>query len=136
MENLFVFAEQQFVLIISFFALIFLFFRHESAKAGEKLSCQQVVQAANSGDALLLDVRDTKEFDAGHLVDSINIPHSKVAGSLKQLEKYRQKKIIVIDKMGQHSGGVVKTLTASTFNVARLGGGISEWQQDGLPLVK
>jgi len=135
-ENLFIFAEQQFVLVISFLVLIVLFFRHESAKAGEKLSCQQVVQAANSGDALLLDVRDAKEFEAGHLVDAVNIPHSKIASSLNQLEKYRQKKIVVIDKMGQHSGGVVKTLSANTFDVVRLGGGIAEWQQGGLPLVK
>ncbi len=136
MENLLIFAQEQYVLVISLGALIFLFIRSETAKGGKKLTCPEVVQAANGGDALLLDVRDSKEFDAGHIVDSMNIPHGKVNDSLKQLEKYRQKQIIVIDKMGQHSGPVVKKLTESGFTVVRLGGGIAEWQQDNLPLVK
>ena len=136
MENLFIFAEQQLVLIIGFVVLVFLFLRHESSKGGEKLSCQQVVRAVNSGDGILLDVRDSKEYDAGHLVDSIHIPHAKVADSIKKIEKYQDKQIIVVDKMGQHSSAVVKQLAEKGFTVARLGGGISEWQQDGLPLVK
>ncbi len=136
MENFLAFAQEQFVLIICLGALIFLFIRHETAKGGEKLSTQQLTQAVNSGDAVLLDVRDSKEFDAGHIVEAINIPHAKVNDSLKQLEKYRQKQIIVIDKLGQHSGPVVKSLTAQGFNVVRLGGGIGEWQQQSLPLVK
>lgn len=135
-ENILIFAQQQFVLVISFVVLVFLFFRHESAKGGEKLSCQQVVQAVNANEAVLLDVREGKEFESGHLVDAINIPHAKINDSLKQLEKHRQKRIIVIDKMGQHSGAVVKSLVAQGFEAVRMGGGISEWQQDGLPLVK
>jgi rhodanese-related sulfurtransferase len=130
------FAEEQFVLIIALVAMVFLFLRSESAKGGEKLSCAQIIQAVNTGNGVLLDVRDIKEFDAGHIVEAINIPHAKVADSLKVLEKHRSKQIIVIDKLGQHSGAVVKTLTAHGFTAARLGGGIADWQQDNLPLVK
>jgi rhodanese-related sulfurtransferase len=135
-ENVLIFAQEQFVLVISLAALIFLFIRNETAKGGEKLSCPQVVQALNAGDSLLLDVRDSKEFDAGHIVDSMNIPHAKVADSLKKLEKYKTKQIIVVDKIGQHSGPVVKLLTEKGFNVVRLGGGIGEWKQENLPLIK
>jgi rhodanese-related sulfurtransferase len=95
-----------------------------------------VVAAVNADEAILLDVRDTKEYDAGHIVNAISMPHAKVADSMKVLEKYRQKKIIVIDKMGQQSAAVVKTLVANNFVAVRLGGGISDWQQDNLPLVK
>lgn len=136
MENVLIFAQEQFVLVILLVVLIFLSLRYEAAKSGEKLSCSQVVIAANNGEAVLLDVRDSSEFDAGHIVDSIHIPHAKVANSLQQLEKYRDKKIIVIDKMGQHSGSVVKTLVEKEFTAVRMGGGIAEWQQDNLPLVK
>ncbi|MFT5118181.1 MAG: rhodanese-related sulfurtransferase [Kiritimatiellia bacterium] len=131
-----IFAQEQFVLVISLGVLIFLFVRHESAKGGEKLSCPQVVKALNSDNAIVVDVRDAKEFEAGHIVDSINISHAKIADSLKVLEKYRLKQIIVVDKLGQHTAAVVKTLTANDFNVVRLGGGIAEWKQDNLPLVK
>jgi len=135
-ENALIFAQEQFVIIISLTAIVFLFIRYETSKGGEKLSCPQVVAAVNADEAILLDVRDTKEYDAGHIVNAINIPHAKVAGSLKVLEKYRQKKIIVVDKMGQQSAAVVKTLIANDFTAERLGGGITEWQQDSLPLVK
>jgi rhodanese-related sulfurtransferase len=135
-ENIIIFAQQQFVVVISLAAIVFLFIRHETSKGGEKLSSLQVVSAVNSDEAVLLDVRDVKEYEAGHIVNAIHIPHGKVEESLKQLEKYRQKKIIVVDKMGQHSAAVIKILTANEFTAVRLGGGVSEWQQDSLPLVK
>jgi rhodanese-related sulfurtransferase len=135
-ENLLIFAQEQFAIVIALVAVVFLFIRHETSKGGEKLSCPQVVAAVNADEAILLDVRDTKEYDAGHIVNAISMPHAKVADSMKVLEKYRQKKIIVIDKMGQQSAAVVKTLVANNFVAVRLGGGISDWQQDNLPLVK
>ena len=136
MENILIFAEQEFVLVIGFVVLIFLFMRHESAKGGQKLSCQEVVLAVNAGEAVLLDVRETKDFETGHLVDALNIPHNKLEKSIKKLDKHRQKRIIVIDAMGQHAGAVVKKLAEQGFEAVRMGGGISQWQQDGLPLVK
>ena len=136
MENLLVFAEQQLVLLIAFVTLVLLFIRYELAKSGHKLTCQQLVQAANTDNALLLDVRDAKDFAAGHITDSINITHTKVNDNIKQLEKYRQRQIVVIDKLGQHAGAVVKILTAHGFRAVRLGGGIAQWQQDNLPLVQ
>jgi rhodanese-related sulfurtransferase len=110
-ENALIFAQEQFVIIISLTAIVFLFIRYETSKGGEKLSCPQVVAAVNADEAILLDVRDTKEYDAGHIVNAINIPHAKVADSLK-------------------------VLIANDFTAERLGGGITEWQQDSLPLVK
>lgn len=136
MENALIFAQEQFVLVISLAALVFLFIRHESAKGGQKLSCPEVVHAVNTDKAILLDVRDAKEFDEGHIVDAINVPHTKIKDSLKVLEKHRAKQIIVIDKLGQHSGPVVKQLTEKGFDVVRLGGGIADWKQENLPLVK
>ena len=136
MENALIFLQEQFILVIPLVVLVFLLLRHESAKGGQKLSCAQLIQAANGDNAILLDVRDTAEFDEGHIVDAINMPHAKVAASLQQLEKYRTKQVIVIDKLGQHSAAVVKTLAEKGFEAVRLGGGIAEWQQDNLPLVK
>ncbi len=136
MENVLIFAQEQYVLVISLAALIFLFIRHETAKGGKKLTCPEVIQAVNSGKAVLLDVRETKEFDEGHIVDAVHVPHTKINDSLKILEKHRTKQIIVIDKLGQQSGPVVKQLTEKGFDVVRLGGGIADWQQENLPLVK
>jgi rhodanese-related sulfurtransferase len=135
-ENLLIFAQGQLVLVLLLAVMVFLFLRHESAKGGAKLTCAQLVHEANSTNAVLLDVRDTHEFDEGHIVNSINIPHTKVASNLQQLEKHRDKKIVVIDKLGQHSSAVVKALAEKEFTAVRIGGGIAEWKQDNLPLIK
>lgn len=136
METLLIFAQEQVALVIAFIAMIVLFIRHESAKGGAKLSCPQVVQAINSGESVVLDVREAKDFEQGHIANAIHIPHSKVSGQLQRLSKYRQKQIIVADNVGQHSGAVVKALAAAEFQSVRLGGGIAEWKQNNLPLVK
>lgn len=136
MEEIFLFIQEEILIVAALVALIIIFLRRESAAAGAKLSCSQVVQAMNSDKALLLDVRESKDFDQGHIANAINIPHGKLVNSLGQLEKHREKQIIVADNLGQHSGMAARTLLKAGFSVARLRGGIGEWKQDGLPLVK
>lgn len=136
MENLFAFIYQESLLITALLVLVVLFLRRESAASGEKLSPNQTVRAMNADEALVLDIRDKKEFSAGHISGAMHIPHTKVANSLSQLEKYREKRIIIADKLGQQAGSVGKLLAKEGFNAARLGGGMEEWRTQGMPVVK
>ena len=43
---------------------------------------------------------------------------------------------IVVDAMGQHSGGICRDLKKAGFTAAKLSGGIASWRGDNLPLVK
>ena len=86
---------------------------------------------------MVLDVREKADFGKGHIVDAISMPFAKVSERIGELEKYREKTIIVVDAMGQHSGSVGKTLKKAGFvNVVRLQGGMSTWTADNLPVVK
>jgi len=38
--------------------------------------------------------------------------------------------------MGQHAGGVGKEMTKQGYTVRRLSGGMSEWQQQNMPVVQ
>lgn len=136
MQEILIFAQEQALLVGALALLIYLFFRHESAAGGAKLSTSETIQAVNSDKAIVVDVRDAKDFDKGHMASALNIPHAKVADSIAVLEKYREKQIIVTDKLGQHSGSVAKTLMKEGFAVARMRGGMEEWKQDGLPTIK
>lgn len=136
MEDVLVFVQEQVFLVGALVLLVFAFYRRENASGGTKLSTSQVVQAMNAETAILLDVRDSKDFDQGHVTNAINIPHGKVADSLKQLEKYREKQIIVTDNLGQHASTVSKLLAKAGFSIALMRGGMSEWKNDGLPVVK
>ena len=135
-EDVFVFVQEQIFLVGALVLLVFAFYRKETSAGGVKLSTSQIVQAMNAETAILLDVRDAKDFDQGHVTNAINIPHAKVADSLKQLEKHREKQLIVTDNIGQHAATVSKLLAKAGFNIALMRGGMSEWKGDGLPVVK
>jgi rhodanese-related sulfurtransferase len=131
------FLMQQWVLTGALITCVFLLLNHESRKGGEKLSPQQLVNRVNRDQAVVVDVRDAKEFAKGHIVDALNVPHSKVADHLGELEKHKSQPIILVCKMGQHSSAVGKVLAEKGFEkVYRLGGGLVEWQNLQLPLVK
>ncbi|HEX2495116.1 MAG TPA: rhodanese-like domain-containing protein [Steroidobacter sp.] len=95
-----------------------------------------VVRLANSG-ALLLDVRDAKDYEAGHIIDARNIPAAEVASRAESLKKYREKPVIVYCESGYTCTGAARALRASGFaKVVTLRGGLQNWRQENLPLVK
>lgn len=134
--DFFVFVSEQWLLISVLLVLIYLFAFNERKAAGKPVSAHELTRMLNADQAVLLDVRERKDFDAGHVTGAVHMPHQKVAGSVDQLEKYRDKTIVVADKMGQHAGAVGKLLRKQGFDVHRLSGGMAEWSNQNLPLVK
>ena len=130
------FLAEQWMVASALAVCIALLIRHESAKGGPTLSPQQVINQVNQQQAVVVDLRDTTEFGQGHIVDAVNIPHAKLASRMAELEPYRERPIVLVCKMGQHSGAAGKLLTADGFQqVSRLSGGIMEWKNLQLPLV-
>jgi|TARA_B100001059_G_scaffold16561_1_gene13652 rhodanese-related sulfurtransferase len=114
-------------------AIIFYHQRTASAAVGP----QQAVMLINRKDAVVVDIRDKKEFDAGHIVDSINIPLAKLKQRVSELKKHKDKPVLVVCKLGQHSGDAAKTLEeAGHSEVIRLSGGVTEWKSQSYPLVQ
>ena len=112
------------------------YFLRERVQSGVPVSPNQLTSLVNSDKAVVVDIRPSAEFKAGHLVDAINIPYERIKSDLALLEKHKSKTIIIVDKMGQYSGVVGRQLAKEGFDVRRLSGGISEWQGQSLPLVK
>jgi rhodanese-related sulfurtransferase len=134
--EIFVFVSEQWLLVTLLAALIGVFFLTEQSKSGKSLGTSELVRLINNDEAVVVDVRSTAEFESGHIHGALSIPHQKLASRAAELEKYRDKIIVLVDKIGQHSGAAGKTLNSLEFNARRLGGGISEWQGSSLPLVK
>ena len=98
---------------------------------------QQAVMLINRKDAIVVDVRDKKEFESGHIVDSINIPLAKLKQRVTELKKHKEKPVVVVCKLGQHSGDAAKTLMEEGHaEVYKLSGGLTEWKSQSLPLVQ
>ena len=137
MEQFIEFIGNHWILSTSFAALLVAFFYNEVKRSGQALSPQQVVNLVNQQRALVLDVRDANEFGSGHITDAVNIPHGSLQNRITELEKYKERPVVVVCKMGQHSGSMCTLLKKAGFtNVSRLRGGVSTWRAESLPLVK
>ncbi|TLX61077.1 rhodanese-like domain-containing protein [Stutzerimonas nosocomialis] len=134
--NLIEFVSNHYVLSSLFVVLLILLVITETRKGGKSLSNRELTALVNSGEGVVLDVRAKKEFAAGHIVDALNIPHDKLVSRMAELEKYKGKTLIVVDALGQHAGTVCRELQKAGHTAAKLGGGISSWRGDNLPLVK
>jgi rhodanese-related sulfurtransferase len=136
LANLIEFASNHYILVSVFVALAILLAFTEGRKGGKSLSNRELTALVNSSEGVVLDVRPKKEFDTGHIVDALNIPHDKLVSRMGELEKHKAKTLLVVDAMGQHSGTVCRDLQKAGYKAARLSGGISSWRGDNLPVVK
>ena len=94
------------------------------------------VRLANSG-ALLLDVRNSEEYEAGHIIEARHLPAAELAAKAETLKKYKEKPVVVYCESGMASGTAARALRAGGFNkVVTLRGGLQSWRQENLPLVK
>ena len=137
MDQLLAFVTGHPYLVGAFVVLFALFVRNEMSRGGATISAAQLVQLVNNEGGIVIDVREKAEFDQGHIVDAINIPHANLDARLDELKKHQDKPIIIACKMGQHSGPAGTLLRKAGFeNVSRLRGGITEWRGQSLPVVK
>lgn len=131
------FLTQQWILVAALAVAVGLLFNHESRKSGQSLSPQQAISLVNGEQGVFLDLRDSGDFGRGHIVDALNIPATKLDTRVTELENFRDTPLILVCKMGQHSGAVGKKLNAQGFSrVYRMSGGMTEWTNLQLPLVK
>lgn len=108
-----------------------------SRRSGREIGTVLAVQLINYKDALVLDVREEGEYDAGHIQNSMHMPADKIKDRMQELEKFKDKPIVVIYRSGVRSGAASATLHANGFSlVHNLKGGIDTWKQANLPIVK
>lgn len=142
MEKIILFASDQWLLITLLAAAFWALFFIENKRAGTSLSPQGLTQLVNNGGAVVIDLREKSEYEKGHIVDATNIPYKSLQVKTESGDGYdafnahRDKSVVVVCKMGQHSSHVAKQLAQKGYDVYRLGGGLMEWQSAQLPLVK
>lgn len=137
MYQIFEFVGNHWSLVAAFFVVLALFIFTEQRKKGQSINTAELSRLVNKEDALVVDLRDSGEFRKGHIVDSTNIPNSKLADRLGEIESHKDKPVILVCPMGQLSGAAAGVLQKEGFTqVLRLTGGIGTWRGENLPLVK
>jgi rhodanese-related sulfurtransferase len=136
MALFFEFLAQQWMLAAALLVTIALLIMHEARKSGPSLSPQQAINVVNAKDGVFVDLRDAAEFRKGHIVSAINIPAAKLPDRMVELEKYKDKPIVLVCKMGQHSSAAGKQLKEANYGeVYKMTGGMMEWDNLQLPTV-
>ena len=95
------------------------------------------LQLINHKNAVVLDVREQSEYDEGHILNSVLIPLGKLKQRISELEKHKERPIVVVCRSGNRSGTACTVLGKQGFAQAyNLEGGVQAWQKNKLPLEK
>jgi len=92
-----------------------------------------------SGDVRVLDVRETGEFEAGRVPGAFHIPRGVLEFRIGELTEFARKDVPII--LYCRTGGRAALATVALdrigyHNVVSVTGGITGWEQAGLPLEK
>lgn len=106
-------------------------------RSANELSPAEATLLINREDAYILDVREGDEFAAGHLPEAKSIPLAKLAERVGEIEKYKDKPIIVCCATGMRSVKGCGELGKLGFaKVHSLAGGVDAWVGAGYPIKK
>lgn len=110
---------------------------HFEALLAFETDCWDVHHALNTGqqDFVLLDVRGSEKYAAGHIPGALDLAHGKIIGS--KLAAYPDGTLFVAYCAGPHCNGAAR----AAIRLARLGrpvkvmpGGITGWLDEGFTL--
>jgi rhodanese-related sulfurtransferase len=139
MHQLLEFAGNHLLLVATLIAILSLLIHNLATDLGGKgmVGPQQATELINREDGVVVDVRPMADFNKGHIIHAINIPMSGFQNQLGQVEKYKQKPVIVACRSGAQSSHACKLLQRNGFErVYNLKGGILAWQSKNLPMSR
>ena len=121
-------------LMVSFFVLVFTELRRK-ASGITNVEATDAVKLINN-DGVVIDIRSADAFARGHIVNAKNIPADELDAKMSQLEKFRARPVIAVCDNGITAVRTVKSLRGAGFESAyNLKGGMTSWNQAGLPVV-
>ncbi len=140
MEQLLTFISNHWDLFTALVIIIALLFGStflNTLRGIKQVGPAETTRLINHEKAIVLDVREDKEFAGGHIINSLHIPVAKVPERLAELEKYKSTPIIVSCRSGARSNSICGLLRKNGFeNVSNLKGGLIAWQNASMPVSK
>lgn len=110
---------------------------NRGANGATNINATEAVLLLNRSKPLVLDVRDATEFAAGHMQGAKNIPVAELASRLKEIEKFKDKPVLVHCQKGMRAKTACGILKAQQFTqLNNLQGGLDAWIEAKLPLIK
>lgn len=140
MKQFFEFVINHWMLWLAFLLLIIIILFEEvrgRVQGIPRVQAQDLTKMINREDAVVIDVRDSNAFLKGHIIGSINIPHTQMDASIDKLKKFEGRPIVLVCATGQTAPQEGVKLRDKGFDkVYFLSGGIAHWKESSLPLTK
>ena len=102
------------------------------SKPYDKVGASEAATLVADG-AILLDVREPHEWQAGHAPEARHIPLSQLSHRAKELPAGRR--VVTVCRSGSRSARAAALLARSGRRVSNLAGGMHAWSRAELPVV-
>jgi len=139
MNRLIEFTSNNVLLCSAFFVVLgmLLYTEYTRLFSGLKaLSPFAATKLLNDGEAVFIDVRDEKEFKSGHVLNARHVPLSTLDKYLHELEKHKDKDLVVYCDTGARAQRAGSRLRKNGFSrLHTIAGGLNEWEKANLPTV-
>jgi rhodanese-related sulfurtransferase len=89
--------------------------------------------AALDAGAVLLDVREPDEWEAGHAPGARHVPLGRLPDHMGELARHEP--LVVVCRSGHRSALATEWLAGAGFDAANLVGGMQAWAGAGRPVV-
>ncbi len=110
---------------------------NRGASGVANITSTEAVMLMNRTKPLILDVRDAAEYAAGHIQGAKHIPVGELVGRLKEIEKFKNKPVLVHCQKGMRAKSACNVLREQQFTqLHNLQGGLDSWIEAKMPLVK
>jgi sulfur-carrier protein adenylyltransferase/sulfurtransferase len=88
-----------------------------------------------TGDPVIVDVREQDEWDEGHLPGAIHIPRGNLESRIEAAVPDRSRELVLYCAGGSRSAFATKSLQELGYeNVTSLAGGFTDWKRNGFPI--
>lgn len=91
-------------------------FEYETVKYTNLIGSEFEKLVKENKDSLILDVRDAKDYDKGHIENAINIPVDNIESRIDEIEKYKENDILIYCSIGRKSARAAELLVKKGYN--------------------
>jgi len=105
------------------------------ADAGEPIDRDELMRRAEAGELVVLDVRPSEEYVAGHIPGAVSIPVDQLPERLAELPADVEVVAYCRGRFCVFAHEAVRILTTAGHTARRLDDGMLEWRLAGLPVA-
>jgi sulfur-carrier protein adenylyltransferase/sulfurtransferase len=100
-----------------------------------EIDATQARDRIESGEPVVVDVREQEEWDEGHIPGAVHVPRGHLESRIERLAPDTARPVVVYCSAGNRSAFAAKTLTELGYeDVVSLAGGFTDWKRNGFPV--